>query len=233
MALSNLAACYTNLGKPEEALEMYRKARSMYGSTVCSNNANEVITISKIAGLYIRMYIDHGKLDKLDDALDLLHEALAIFRRILGEKHPTTAWNLAKIGSVYRMQGKFELALKVLKKALKYRRRFLDDGHRSVAQSISEIALVHMERNNFADALVMLEEAGKIFSDALGNQSECFGNHCIIVARCKERMGDLEGALASAREAHRIYSKLGVAGQVQAAAAMVQRLQRHARHIAC
>jgi hypothetical protein len=44
--------------------------------------------------------------------------------------------------------------------------------------------------------------------------------------KCKERLGDLEGALASARESHRIYSKLGesYADEALETSAIVQRL---------
>ena len=50
---------------------------------------------------------------------------------------------------------------------------------------------------------------------------------CYNMAVCKERLGDLEGALASAREAHMIYSKLGAwhTEDVQDAATMMQRLE--------
>jgi hypothetical protein len=43
---------------------------------------------------------------------------------------------------------------------------------------------------------------------------------------CKEQLGDLEGAFASARESHRIYSKLGAsyADEALETSATVQRL---------
>jgi tetratricopeptide (TPR) repeat protein len=230
IALSNLATCYTCLGRPEEALEMYKKALSMLRSTVLGEGQNnEAQIICAIAGLYIQMYADGGKHDdhwQLDKALDLLHEALQISRRIHGEKHSMTALILCKTGNVYRLQGKLDLSLKVHKKALKYRRRFLDGGNRSVADSIVAIGCVHMLQEKFADALVMMEEAQGIYSVALCKESESFGDNCMLMADCKERMSDREGALASAREAHRVHSKLGSshAAKAQAAAAMVQRL---------
>jgi hypothetical protein len=69
----------------------------------------------------------------------------------------------------------------------------------------------------------MLEEAD-------GDRRALSDVTCNTMAKCKEGLlgdlGDLEGALASAREVHRIFSKLGTshAGQAHNAAAMVQRL---------
>jgi tetratricopeptide (TPR) repeat protein len=142
-----------------------------------------------------------------------------------GEKHPRVAILLGNIGEVYRRQGKLDEALKVQKKALKYWRRALGDGHRDVAASISSIALVHLEQLEFDDALAMLEESEGITRRAVGNDHDNVAITCRNIAVCKEKMGDQEGALASAREVHRVCSMLSAshAGQAQQAAAMVQR----------
>ena len=71
----------------------------------------------------------------------------------------------------------------------------------------------------------MLKKAERI-NRALDDDEATLGIACNNIAACKEELGDLEGALASAMEASRILSKCTAAGFVEQAACAASKIRR-------
>ena len=75
-------------------------------------------------------------------------------------------------------------------------------------------------------AVALFVEAEGIYRSVLGSDHVTVAGACDLCAVCKEKVGDKEGALVFAREAHQIFSKLGPLHAVMASrnAEMVRKL---------
>jgi len=95
-----------------------------------------------------------------------------------------------------------------------------------VANSLQNIGSLHLEQGKHDEALEMYEEAIAINTRALGVDNEPCARVYYLMARAKHRSGDNAGAVQDAREAVRIYAKLGIDNQVsQNCAALLRRLE--------
>jgi tetratricopeptide (TPR) repeat protein len=72
------------------------------------------------------------------------------------------------------------------------------------------IAHVYYHQGMFQEALKHFEEAHRIWTVCYGIEHERLANSCLFVGNCKAGLGDREGALPHAMEAHNIYVKLGI-----------------------
>ena len=93
------------------------------------------------------------------------------------------------------------------------KRRVLGEDHQDVAMSLFNMCTVHYNQGQHDEAVEMLGKALAVFTRALGvdNQFNAIVHGCIAQARAKS--GDVGGAVESARESVRIYSKHGLADE--------------------
>src|SRR6056300_1751743 len=96
------------------------------------------------------------------------------------------------------------------KKALKTRRRTLGKHHQDVALGLYHIGVFLLEQGKYDDAVEMLDKALSIFTRALGIDNIQNAQAHYHIALASSIAGDRAGALASAREAVRIFNKHGV-----------------------
>jgi tetratricopeptide (TPR) repeat protein len=217
--LVNLGNVYSHIGMVDKAIDNFTLALSMRGKM---SDTNLAATLINLADLLIKQ-------GKLEEAMDHLDEAIAILRRVHGEKSAHVAQALTEVGEIYRRQGKFDESEKVQNKALRYLRRGLGNGHIYVAMSLVQLAAVHMHRTReqWSEALVLLNEAAGIKCGSLGDEHPDLGYIYHNMATCKGQLRDIAGALASVREAHRIFSIFCTSDsiEVQDAAAAVGRYE--------
>jgi tetratricopeptide (TPR) repeat protein len=95
-------------------------------------------------------------------------------------------------------------------KALKIRRRALGEDHVNVAKSLGSIGIIHSKQGKHAEALEMYGRTIATFDRALGVDSRESAGVYYCIAYDKQQSCDAAGALESARESVRIYTKLGV-----------------------
>ena len=120
---------------------------------------------------------------KLDEALKIFYEALAISKRALGDDHPTVAIRLNNIASVLQAQGKLDEALEKNKEALEITKRALGEDHPNVATLLNNIAWVLKvqgkvgeARTYWQQALAIRKRVFGVHADvAVGNLPTCSG----------------------------------------------------------
>ena len=110
-------------------------------------------------------------------------------------------------------------ALEMLQKALKIRRRALGEDHVDVATSLANIGRVYADQGKHVKALETFDKALATYDRALGVDSRDSAGVYYNIAIDKKRCGDAAGALESARESVRIYTKLGINSQTSQGAA--------------
>jgi tetratricopeptide (TPR) repeat protein len=109
--LTNLAANYRDMGSPEAALPVLRRALEIAEQAVGPVHPH-------VAGLLFNLGLCFSDLGRYDEAAGLLRQALAAQERLLGGDHPSVGDTLVGIGSNWTRRGRPELALPLLRRAL-------------------------------------------------------------------------------------------------------------------
>ena len=201
--LTNMGNCFGKMGRLDEALAKHKRALVINRKVDGNEHPNVAASLHNIGSVFTQkgMFVE---------ARAKFEEALEIKRRVRGEKHPSVANSLSCVASILSNQGQLNEALEMYEKALKIQRRALGEDHVSVAQSLEHIGLVYSDQGKHAEALEMYDKALATYDHALSSDSRKSAHaHCRI-ACSKNISGDLTGALASARESVRIYTKLGI-----------------------
>ena len=194
--------CLCDLRRRDEALPMYEEALRIH-RIAGDDSLHVAASLSNIADILFETGM-------LSEARANYEEALGIYRRVHGEKHPSVATAFSSIASVLLEQGQHDEALEMHKKALKIRRRTLGKDHQDVAVSLEKIGRVHARQGKHDEAVEMYDKALSIFTRALGIDNRQIAKVHSRIALAKYESGDMAGALASVREAVRIFNDHGV-----------------------
>jgi tetratricopeptide (TPR) repeat protein len=202
--LHNLSSIYMMLGELDKSLESCEEAIGITRSTAVFDDANHEC----LAHLLFQTGNVFRERSLHQDARAKYEEALVLFRRLHGEKHPIVTTILWSIANTHAFEGHFDEALKLYKKCVKIRRR--NDEHEHMAMSMSGIASVYFKQGKYEEALEKYEEALLVLIRGVGPDHRTMATWRYKVALCKDKLGDKEGALENLKEAHRICAKLGL-----------------------
>ncbi len=109
--LLNLGGAYRDMGAPEKAIPVLRRALEIAERTVGSNHPH-------VAGLNFNLGLCLSDLGRYGEAAGLLERALALRERLLGGDHPDVGNTLLAIGGNRIQGGHPEQALPILRRAL-------------------------------------------------------------------------------------------------------------------
>ncbi len=109
--LLNLGGTYRDMGEPERAIPVLRRALEIAERTVGPSHPH-------VAGLNFNLGLCLSDLGRYGEAAEPLERALALRERLLGGDHPDVAETLAAIGSNRTQEGHPGQALPVLRRAL-------------------------------------------------------------------------------------------------------------------
>lgn len=130
----------------QQAVAMYRKLYGVEPHPAFAEALNEVALILNRASDY-------------DGAEKLFTEALAMKRRLFGDRHPSIAIGLNNIAYVQEEHGAFAQAEANYRAALAMERDLLGSKHPRVAETLSNLAYVQQEQGQHAAALATMREA--------------------------------------------------------------------------
>jgi tetratricopeptide (TPR) repeat protein len=102
------------------------------------------------------------------EAEPLSHQALALYRELLGERHPQVATSLNNLAELYRVQGRYAEAEPLYIQALELRRELLSERHPDVAGSLFNLGALRYNQGRYPEALDLFLEAETIFLTTLG-----------------------------------------------------------------
>ena len=115
-----------------------------------------------IAGVTNNIAIVYYSQGNYDQALAWFQKALAIYEKVLGTDHPSTAATYNNIAIVYANQGNYDQALAWFQKALAIREKVLGTDHPDTATTYNNIANVYYKQGNYDKALAWYRKAYKI-----------------------------------------------------------------------
>jgi tetratricopeptide (TPR) repeat protein len=184
-----------------------------------------MITIGKV-------YWSRGS---LESAECMYLEGLGHFRRVHPDKHPDIAKVFGNLAAIKIKQGKFDEAVLLETKSLKIFRRTLGANHHYVASSLNNLGIIKKCQGHVVEATVLFEQAVSMHTtcSTVGAENSDLAGSLYNLARLQV-MGpdpvDVENAFASIKEAHRIYTRLGLShGNAKAVVDMMHRLELYFR----
>src|SRR5439155_8089208 len=115
---TTLGFTYRALGLDRDAITQFEKARDYYLATHGPEHSDTVRAMHNLA-------ISYDKAGRLDEALKLQEEVLALRRKALGPGHTETLRAMNNLACSLQLAGRFEEALKLLEEVLALRREAL------------------------------------------------------------------------------------------------------------
>ncbi|MGQ0721115.1 MAG: tetratricopeptide repeat protein [Candidatus Eiseniibacteriota bacterium] len=134
-------------------------------------------------------------------ALPLQEEALATYRRSLGEDHAKTLESTSRMGTLFWAMGRLEEALERISTALEGQRRVLGDDHPETLSSRANVASLLSAMGRTDEALAHLREALDGFRRTVGDDDAQTLAVINNMGSLLWSMGRSDEALASLREA--------------------------------
>ncbi|MCU0229973.1 MAG: serine/threonine-protein kinase [Acidobacteria bacterium] len=183
-ALNALGNLYNVANQYARAAQIYEQALP---SAAAVDPGGEVHAV-----LYKNLADCYARLGRENDAMQMLHQALAIDRRNGDEEGVYVT--LTSIGNIERQKNQLEAAVVTLSEALALRKRMLDADDPALAHGYFERGRALLDAKRFAEARADLEAAYSIWSNSLPKDHP-------NLAACLERLGRAcwgAGDLASA-----------------------------------
>jgi serine/threonine-protein kinase len=151
-------------------------------------------------GLLLRDQGDYDQSEKV------LQESLAMYRRLLGDRHPLLGNALNNLALVQERKGDLVTAESTFRQALALKRETLGEVHPDVAITLSNLAVVIHDRGDIRGALQTIEEALEIYRKLFHGDNPELANNMNALGFWYTEMGDyatadrnLEEALAMRR----------------------------------
>lgn len=199
--ITNIAAIHATRGKSSMALEVQREALRIQLATTTPDSDQAFI-------LHHNFGLSMMEMEMFDEATTNFEIALDIGRKKHGENHPSVADVLCSLGSAMGNQEKYDEGLRLFKKALKIRRKTLGKNHYDIYLSLYLIGNIYYDQEMHVEALDYWDQSFVVAADCNILDPDFALNH-LKSCLCKQKMGDPEGALASARKALEAFRKLG------------------------
>ena len=144
-AYQDLGSVYVYAGRPETALEYYKKAQAIFDETKDKKNQGAVLH---------NMGVVYSSKSDFTAAIAHFHQSLAIKRSFGGTK---AGLSLNSLGEVYRNKREYDKALEYYQKALKESEKEKNKG--DIAMAYGNIGLVHRLKGDYDKALAYRKKA--------------------------------------------------------------------------
>ncbi|KAF1952737.1 TPR-like protein [Byssothecium circinans] len=160
-AIHGLGLLHRDLGKLDEAEEMYKRALEGREKTLGPEHTSTLHTVNNLGTLYWDQ-------DKLDEAEKMYRRALEGCKKALGPEHTWTLCTVNNLGTLYTDQGELDEAEKMFQWALEGYEKAFGPHHTSTLDTV----------NNFGGlyaVLGKLDEAEKMYRRALEGCKKALG----------------------------------------------------------
>jgi tetratricopeptide (TPR) repeat protein len=137
-------------------------------------------------------------------AIPLYEQALAIFKKVLGEKHPEYARSLNNLAMLYKSMGDHKAALPLLKRALEINKEALGEKHPEYATGLDTLALLHQLMGDHKQALSLHKQALASIKEALGEKHPHYAICLSNLAGLYQNMAEYQMALPLLKKALQI-----------------------------
>jgi serine/threonine protein kinase/Tfp pilus assembly protein PilF len=190
--LNDLGFAFWFAGKPDEAEPPVREAIAIGRAqpTPGPGLADSLLLLADIM----------KSRQKVDEAVALAREALAIDEAVLGADHPTTSTTRNSLGLILLDKGDLPGAEVALKQTVESMKRQLGDIDPQVAINLENLANVYFTQGQFDQTIAMLQEVASIRKQALGPTNPAVGRTYTNLGTVMMKAGRLKESEAAYRE---------------------------------
>lgn len=147
---------------------------------------------------------------KLDEAISLYEEALAIRRRVYGNVHQITAQAIENLANAWYGKQEYARSLTLLDEVRRIREALFGPASFLANRTRYNMAAVARDNKEFARAVVLIDTALVAFRKQLGDESLDVASAYSMRGACRKGLADYAGALADFRAALAICETRGV-----------------------
>ncbi|MDO9268129.1 MAG: tetratricopeptide repeat protein [Methylobacter sp.] len=159
--LNDLATVTSDMGDNKTALKLAEQALAIRRRLYGEDHSDTASSLANVASNY-------GRLNKLDKALELGQQALAI-RLKLGKYHLDTARSLSNVAIYHHKLGEHVKALDLGQQSLNIRRKLFGEEHPHTASSLNNIGSFLGALNRYNEGLELSQQALSIRQKLLGD----------------------------------------------------------------
>jgi CHAT domain-containing protein/Tfp pilus assembly protein PilF len=142
------------------------------------------------------------------EALPLAVEALALRRKILGEKHPDVAESANVLGLLSQELGEHSRARSLFEQALALIKEVQGEKHPVYAASLNNLAMLDRDMGKYASARPLLEQAVALNKELLGQKHPDYGHTLNNLALVYMEMGEYGRARPLYEQALALYKEV-------------------------
>jgi tetratricopeptide (TPR) repeat protein len=202
--IKNLAILYSDQGKFDEALKLYRSVYIIVENALGADSKYIAASLNNIASVYRQQ-------GKFEAAVPPYERSLAILVRLLGRDNPESLGVQVNLGTLYQAQGRYAEAEEMLTRVATVRESVFGASHPETLVALSHLASLFAAQSRFAEALPLVQQT-------IGT-GEIDAELCISVLREAERRKLLSAETAFAQSYEIVQSSTG-----SSAALAVQKL---------
>jgi tetratricopeptide (TPR) repeat protein len=166
-------------------------------------------------GLLLRDQGDYDQSEKM------LQESLAMYRRLLGDRHPLLGNALNNLALVQELKGDLVTAESTFRQALALKRETLGEVHPDFAGTLTNLAVVIHDRGDIRGALQTIEESLGIYRKLFHGDNPELATNMNVVGFWYTEMGDYATADRSLEEALAMRRRLFGKSHPQIASSLV------------
>ena len=198
-SLTDLGECLYMESRDTEAEQVLRQALALDAQP-----ANEL-------GATTRNYLalELERKGKLDEAAQLLREAVDIARRTEGEVSPDYAIFLQNLGGAFMRLGDLSTAEATERRALEARRKLSGDDHPDIAYALNLLGWILIDKGEWPQAEPLFHEALTVRQRLLGEQHPLYAGSLSSWARLLQAKGDYGTARELFKRALQILENAG------------------------
>ncbi|MFT3820287.1 MAG: serine/threonine-protein kinase [Rubrivivax sp.] len=199
LTLSRLAVVLSNEGRAAQAEPKAREALALLAAQGAAEGGE-----AALAEVHNTLGIVLGSLQRHDEALAHLQQALALRRRLFGEQHELVAVVLHNIGLAQRAAGQLQQAEQTLRESLAIKQARWPAGHPLTLGTLEVLGRVLNEQRRFDEAEALLLQALRSRVALYGEDNEKTASVHNELANVLHDRGRVADALPHYREALRI-----------------------------
>lgn len=191
------------------AVSLFAEGRSDEATSIMERAIGEVMkedsppaTVAIAWNNYARLLRQRGK---LEEAFELLEQAIEIQKIEFGSWHPSVARTLGNQAAILLASGEVERAVDLFKSSLLLRERSLGKNHPEYAQGLFNLAIALRRANAWDEAQSVLSEAVVIVERCLDKNGEFLATILHNLGIVQMERGEFADAIAHLRRVVQIY----------------------------
>ncbi|TVQ33400.1 MAG: hypothetical protein EA376_02590 [Phycisphaeraceae bacterium] len=196
-AANNLAIVLRQLGRLDEAIELYHEAMELRRAQTDGYDADLVALLHNYSAALLT-------LNRWEDAEQVVLESVDGHLEVFGEEHAATGMTYTNMGRVLRGMGRHEEAIEWFSRSVTIMRSVHGDDHPATGTAVNFLGTAYLQSGMNEEAVPLLEECIEIYRRVLGPEHISLGIAMQHLGDAYLRMQRYEDAAPFLHESHRI-----------------------------